>query len=404
MNWTNTRTSFYIFYTLFWLIFLYAGLIVADFLIPKITTISPEIQVIDDSYQKQSEKQKKELLKSHVKSINLAEIERHKEFIELIESKGVIGISSYPDRNLLYCNEGYGWQIYKSDSYGFRNFDDQYKSKVDVAIFGDSFIHGGCVPTEATISQVMNKYGNVMGFGLGGSDPIHYASMLKVMIPRVKPKQAGIAFYNNDFNDSDETSIFYKYIIKGDSHENYFDDNGNLSSNIDEYFRSVLQISEKKAANSPKRGRGQKLSFSDLIIKFQKYMLLNNIRAILYKYIPDFVPLSGLSQSSKIAIDELMHQCDINKCSPFITYLPNSNYWNPNYVSSYYMAQLKEYAKNHGVRFIDLTDIIDSENLSHFSPRGGHYSIKGYKNVGEYLSHKLFLTKKRKFDVDQNNL
>jgi len=84
--------------------------------------------------------------------------------------------------------------------------------------------------------------------------------------------------------------------------------------------------------------------------------------------------------------------------------LLNSNYWNPNYVSSYYMAQLKEYAKNHGVRFIDLTDIIDSENLSHFSPRGGHYSIKGYKNLGKYLSHKLFLTKKRKFDVDQNSL
>jgi len=389
MNLIKSRSVFWVIYTTILLAFLYSGLVLVDFLIPRITLNSPiEASLDNKKYVQDSEQQKKELLEQgFVKVINLSGIERHIEFKSVMIENSALGISSYPDKDILYCNEGYGWQTYRSDRYGFRNFNKQYDTQVDVAIFGDSFIHGGCVPTKATISQTMSEISNTLGFGLGGSDPIHYAAMINVMLPKVLPKKAGIAFYNNDFNDSDRASIFYKFFVKDRNNtSNYFDSNGELNSKITKYYDDIYRIYSKKAALIKKRWP---LSYWDILLKVEKYFLLNNIRAVLYKYYPEVIPLSGLSLSSKIAINELIRACEYHDCDPFITFLPHSNYWNPNYAYKYYEAQLKYYSKANGVKFISLENVVDSNNRNDFAPRGGHYSIDTYKRVGRYIAQQL---------------
>lgn len=389
MNSIKSRNAFWFLYATILLVFFYSGLVLVDFFIPRITSYSPIAASIDDKkYLQDSEQQKKELLEQgFVREINLAGIERHIEFKSILKENSALGISSYPNKDILYCNEGYGWQTYRSDRYGFRNFNKQYDTQVDVAIFGDSFIHGGCVPTEDTISQTMSEISNTLGFGLGGSDPIHYAAMINVMIPKVLPKKAGIAFYNNDFNESDRASIFYKFYVKDRNNaSNYFDSNGELSLKITKYYDDIYRINSKEATLSNKRWS---LSYWDILLKVEKYFLLNNIRAVLYKYFPEVIPLSGLSSSSKIAINELIHACDNYDCDPFITFLPHSNYWNPNYAYKYYEAQLKEYSKKNGVKFISLEDVVDSNNRNDFSPQGGHYSIYTYQRVGRKIAQQL---------------
>ncbi len=389
MSSTKSRIGFWFLYTTILLVFFYIGLVVVDILIPRITSSdSIKASTTDNKYLQDSEQQKKELVEQgFVKAINLAGIERHLELKSVMKENSALGISGYPNKDILYCNEGYGWQTYRSDRYGFRNFNKQYDTQVDVAIFGDSFIHGGCVPTEATISQTMSKISNTLGFGLGGSDPIHYAAMINVMLPKVLPKQAGIAFYNNDFNDSDRASIFYKFFVKDRNNaSNYFDSNGELSLNITKYYDEIYRIYSKEAALSNKRWP---LSYWDILLKVEKYFLLNNIRAVLYNYYPEAIPLSGLSPSSKIAINELIRACDYHDCIPFITFLPHSNYWNPNYAYKYYEAQLKQYSKANGVKFISLKDVVDSNSRDDFAPRGGHYSIDTYQRVGMHIANQL---------------
>jgi len=388
---------------LFWIMYYFSvlsifffSLILIDYYIPRIANqapISAEIKS-DIEHPSSSISEYENLIhKGYHPAINLAGIERNQEIRNLTQNTSVLGIGSYPNKNLLYCDEGYGWKTYVSDKYGYRNLNSQYDSDIDVAIFGDSFIHGGCVSTPETITQVMSKKKNVLGFGLGGSDPIHYAAMIRAMIPVVQPQKAGIAFYNNDFNDSDRSSIYFKHwLLNPEQGKYYFSKAGGLSAKVEEYYQHVLSthsalIEHGKPAKKP----SPKLEFKDWIAKIEKYLMLNNIRAMLYQYVPSIVPLSGISASTKIAIDELIDRCKIHKCEPFITYLPNSNYWNPSFAAEYYGAQLKYYSERNSVKFISLDEIIDRDDLKNFSPRGGHYSIEAYNAVGNYLLDHLYL-------------
>lgn len=383
------RISFWFLYFTSLFFLFYLSLIVVDIIIPKITVTKPVKSVEADSkYILDLDQKKKELLsQGFVKVITLNAVLRDREFKNIIKKNSAVGIGLYPNKNIIYCDEGYKLQTYRSDRFGFRNYNRQYDKEVNVALFGDSFVHGGCVPTKDTISHVMSEVSNTLGFGISGSHPIHYAATINIMLPRVLPKKAGIAFYNNDFNDSDRSNIFYKFYVKNPKKAlAYFQSNGDLSPNIYEYYKNIYDLYNKK---DPLVYKKWPLSFFDLLKKIEKYLLLNNVRAILYQYFPKIIPLSGLSPSSKIAIDVLIAACDNYDCDPFITYLPHSNYWNPNYAHKYYKAQLKQYSEANNLKFIDLSEIVDSNNKEDFGPLGGHYSIESYRRVGRYLTQQI---------------
>ena len=90
-----------------------------------------------------------------------------------------------------------------------------------------------------------------------------------------------------------------------------------------------------------------------------------------------------------MALDTLVTNCRIYGCIPFITFLPNSTFWNPNFSAKYFEAQLKHFSIKNQIRFINLNQIIDSDILDNFAPRGGHYSIKGYEKVGKHIAREL---------------
>ena len=131
MNLIKSRSIFWFLYTTILLVFFYSGLVLVDFVIPRIALFnSIEATKYNNEYLQDSEQQKKELLQQgFVRVINLAGIERHIEFKSIIKENSALGISSYPNKNILHCDEGYGWQTYESDRYGFRNLNKQYDTK-----------------------------------------------------------------------------------------------------------------------------------------------------------------------------------------------------------------------------------------------------------------------------------
>ena len=72
MNLIKSRSVFWVIYTTILLAFLYSGLVLVDFLIPRITLNSPiEASLDNKKYVQDSEQQKKELLEQgFVKVIN----------------------------------------------------------------------------------------------------------------------------------------------------------------------------------------------------------------------------------------------------------------------------------------------------------------------------------------------
>ena len=394
MSWAKSEYVYTVIYAVILLAILYIGLVGVDFIIPRISSHKPEVlPIVEKNYVLDSQQQKKNLIDLGFQPvISLAGVERHIEFRKAMLDNSMLGIGIYPDTDILYCNEGYGWQTYRSDKYGFRNDNVQYLNKVDVAIFGDSYIHGGCVPNESTISQTMSRHSNTLGYGIGGSDPIHYAAMINVMLPKVMPKYAGIAFYNNDFNDSDRSSEFYKFWLDPTNQRlDYFADDGELNPNVIKYYEDLRDIHTNLLEKDQQNNERWPLSLIDRFIKIEKYLLLNNVRALLYQYFPNLIPLVGISPSTRVAMEELISKCNVYGCVPFITYLPNSNFWNPNFRTEYYEAQLKYFSAANQLKFISLSNVIDVDSMEDFAPMGGHYSIDGYERVGKHLAEQLGL-------------
>ena len=70
-------------------------------------------------------------------------------------------IGSLPFTSTYDCDEGYGLIKYKSDRFGLRNNDENWKvinKKSNLFLIGDSFAHGSCVNDSHTIAGVLKTF------------------------------------------------------------------------------------------------------------------------------------------------------------------------------------------------------------------------------------------------------
>lgn len=102
------------------------------------------------------------------------------------------------------CNEGGEYSTYVSDEHGFRNPKGLWSSdRVDVALIGDSFVHGSCVQSGATIaSKLRNEYPNTVNLGMVGTGPLSQLAVLREYLPVLKPDTVLWFYYEgNDLQD-----------------------------------------------------------------------------------------------------------------------------------------------------------------------------------------------------------
>ena len=98
------------------------------------------------------------------------------------------GVSVVPT---VFCNESGQHEIYTADEYGFNNPRGSHRpASVEVALLGDSFTQGTCVPPEASLAgRVRAVFPDTLNLGVSGSGPlsefarfVEYAAPLR---PRV---------------------------------------------------------------------------------------------------------------------------------------------------------------------------------------------------------------------------
>ena len=102
----------------------------------------------------------------------------------IIENKKVIPLSSISNAATVYCNESGFYSTYKSDNFGFNNYNDIWKKNKlshNILLIGDSYVHGACVNQNFTITSFLNKKNknyNFFNLGMGGNGPlINYATL-----------------------------------------------------------------------------------------------------------------------------------------------------------------------------------------------------------------------------------
>ena len=79
-------------------------------------------------------------------------------------------------------------------------------NKLDIAIVGDSFTHGYCVPTNTQfVSLIRKQYPSTLNLGMGGNGPLVELATLREFLPPFKPKIVlWVYFEGNDYSELHE--------------------------------------------------------------------------------------------------------------------------------------------------------------------------------------------------------
>jgi len=122
-----------------------------------------------------------------------------------IDGRVVVPLSpGIPEVLTVFCNESGSWVTYEADEYGFNNPpDSHHPAEINVAIVGDSFVHGWCVPFEQTLVGRMRELDStVLGVGLEGSGPL---AQLGIEVEYLAPLRPAVVvwvfFEGNDLRD-----------------------------------------------------------------------------------------------------------------------------------------------------------------------------------------------------------
>jgi len=140
-----------------------------------------------------------------------------------IDGTPVVPLSpGLPEVLTVFCNESGSWVTYLADEYGFNNPPDSHRpGEIDVAIVGDSFVHGWCVPAAQTLVGRMRAQldSTVLGVGLEGSGPLVQLGIEVEYLAPLRPAVVVWAFFEgNDLRDLvDETSndVLARYLEPG---------------------------------------------------------------------------------------------------------------------------------------------------------------------------------------------
>jgi hypothetical protein len=318
----------------------------------------------------------------------------------------VAPLAPLPNENLYYCNEGYGQVRYKSDRYGFRNPDALWDMPlVDVMLIGDSFVHGACVSQVNSIAGALAKLGLAsINLGTGGNAPIHYAAISKTFIRIKRERAVVIVFYPNDNLNNEESDIFYDLYFNKSAR--YFEASdpafspalsGNLISLYNE-SRELLKQSAQKMneersiqadecqGNTP-LGRRVDVFWASA----KKHLRFSSLARITREAVKSKFATEELPYGSRLAIDTLQNECKLNGCTPIVLYIPNSDFWKPDYRAKQYSLLLRNYVESHGMAFIDTTDELTKLGNAAYAAKGPHLSPGGYskvaRKIAEHLQH-----------------
>jgi hypothetical protein len=107
-----------------------------------------------------------------------------------INGAEVLPLGGISNKTSLLCNETGDYIFYESDEHGFHNPKRLWTSaRLDVAVLGDSFAHGFCVPSDKHfIAFIREHYPATLSLGLGGNGPLLELATFKEFLPSLKPK------------------------------------------------------------------------------------------------------------------------------------------------------------------------------------------------------------------------
>ena len=159
----------------------------------------------------------------------------------------------------VYCREAGDYLVYLSDEKGFNNPHGIWSKGVDIALIGDSYVHGACVPQGSDIaSQLRRRFPKTLNLGRGGNGPLSELAVLSEYAAPVKPKLVVWFQVDNDLHDLEterNSAILMHYLAVQDTLGLF-----QRTAEIDPIVRHYLETELKKKAGEGAPPEGSSLS------------------------------------------------------------------------------------------------------------------------------------------------
>ena len=116
-----------------------------------------------------------------------------------IHDTPVVPLSSIPGTTIVMCNEAGTYVTYDSDRFGFNAPDVQWDLPIDVALVGDSFVEGWCVPREASFGALIRaSRPTTLNVGYAGHGPLAELGVIREYVASRRPAHVFWFFYEDN--------------------------------------------------------------------------------------------------------------------------------------------------------------------------------------------------------------
>ena len=105
------------------------------------------------------------------------------------EQEGLLPLGGISTATTVFCNEMGQYVVYFSDEHGFHNPQGIWSSpRLDLAVLGDSFVQGACVPSEQNFVALLRaEHPATLNLGMVGNGPLLELAGLREFLVDLKP-------------------------------------------------------------------------------------------------------------------------------------------------------------------------------------------------------------------------
>jgi hypothetical protein len=144
----------------------------------------------------------------------------------LIDDRPLVPLAGVPHATTVLCNETGRYVTYESDRFGFNAPDEQWNAHVSVALVGDSFVEGWCVPRDDSFGGLIRReIPTTLNVGFASLGPLSELGTIREYVASHRPAHVFWFFYTGNDLVTDlplelESPVLRRYVEptkKGDT-------------------------------------------------------------------------------------------------------------------------------------------------------------------------------------------
>ena len=304
-----------------------------------------------------------------------------------IDDVEVFALSGVSRRLTVFCNESGEWITYQSDEHGFHNPRGLWNSAgLDIAVLGDSFAQGACVPSDRNFVAVIRaRHPATLNLGNSNKGPLQALADLREYAAAFRPGIVLWFFYGqNDFADlgKERNSPLLTRYLDRDFSQRLHHLRADLDRVLQDYWVGEFESIETRWPEAERP------------IVFPAVLRFHNLRERIGLMQYRAPPIDRTEVDDTISLlTEILSEAKVTVDSwggnLYLVYLPAREQYVESHAASLNEMRresLLSAARSVGVAVIDIHSAFEStgDPLALFPfRRRGHYNEEGHRLVGE---------------------